>query len=197
MAWISLADPTLIIPFVGQLDNTTFLLLLCCLVAMIPSLFGGGQSDARPTTETDTWYTTQKIAETYEAIEQETAEWRKKAEETAARDSSAVTRLRRAFSRGRREGRYVVQEGVPPKLFKLKDDVVGPIYFELTEVEGGGTVVKTTYSSQIKDRIATFKTRLPLKIPAVPLGDKCPACGKSVLRDFLLCPYCGQQLVRE
>jgi len=84
-----------------------------------------------------------------------------------------------------------------PRLFRLTDAVAGPVYFELTEVEGGGTVVKATYSSSIKRQVAEFKARSPLKIPAVPIGKRCPACGKAVLPEFVLCPYCGEKLMMK
>ena len=76
-------------------------------------------------------------------------------------------------------------------------DRTGPIYFELTDVEGGGTVVKTEYNFSIKSLMARFKAGLPLKIPAAPIGNRCPACGKSVLSEFSLCPYCGEKLIKE
>ena len=71
-------------------------------------------------------------------------------------------------------------------------DRTGPIYFEFTEVEGGGTVVKATYNSNIKARVTRFKAKQPLRIPAVPIGGRCPACGMATLPEFKLCPYCGE-----
>jgi len=73
--------------------------------------------------------------------------------------------------------------------------VVGTLYFELIEVEEGGTTVKASYGSGAKNRIVDFKARSPLKIPRVPIGNNCPSCGKAVLREFTLCPYCGQKLI--
>jgi uncharacterized OB-fold protein len=64
-------------------------------------------------------------------------------------------------------------------------------------VEGGGTVVKATYNSNIKARVTRFKARQPLRIPAVPVGGRCPACGKATLPEFKLCPYCGETLIKE
>jgi len=100
------------------------------------------------------------------------------------------------LSRGRTEERFVAKEAISPRLYRMNDRS-GPIYFELTEVEGGGTVVKTTYNSSIKGRMAKFKAGLPLKIPATPIGNRCPSCGKPVLPEFILCPYCGEKLIRE
>ena len=109
---------------------------------------------------------------------------------------SFTSRLRGAFGGGREEERFLVEESISPRLYRLVD-TSGPIYFELTEVEGGGTVVKTTYNSSIKSRMAKFKAGLPLKIPAAPVGNRCPTCDKPVLPEFNLCPYCGEKLIKE
>jgi len=99
--------------------------------------------------------------------------------------------------RGRQSAeRFVEKENTPPRLLSLTDSS-GSIYFEFTEVEGGGTVVKATYARSIKGRVAKLKTELPLKIPATPVGLKCPSCGKPVLREFNMCPYCGSELIKE
>jgi len=58
-------------------------------------------------------------------------------------------------------------------------------------------VVKATYNSALKGRVAKLKAVLPLKIPATPVGLNCPSCGKPVLREFNLCPYCGSKLIKE
>ena len=177
----------------GGLDILLYLLpLLCCMMAMAQR----GERASSPETVTESWFTTQDIETTYKAIEAETAEWRKKAEERKEKGESLTSKLRGALG-GRRAGeRYVVKETKQPRLFRMAD-MTGPIYFELTEVEGGGTVVKTTYSSLIKSQMAGFKAGLPLKIPATPIGNRCPSCGKPVLPEFTLCPYCGEKLIKE
>ena len=188
----------LIPPMVGQegggFDIIWILLpLLCCVMMM-------SQRGERPQAHeaaTESWYTTQDIGDAYSAIEAETGEWR---EEAAARQKersgSLTSRLRGVLGGGREQERYAVREASPPKLYRM-DDASGPIFFELTEVEGGGTVVKVTYNSAIKSKMAKFKAKLPLKIPAAPIGNRCPSCGKPVLREFKLCPYCGEQLITE
>ena len=88
------------------------------------------------------------------------------------------------------------KEKTPPRLISLSD-ATGPVYFEFTEVEGGGTVVKATYGSALKGRVAKLKATLPLKVPATPIGLSCPSCGKPVLKEFNLCPYCGTELIKE
>lgn len=185
---------------VGQISDVSPYLLpmLCCLLVMIPSLFRrGGESEPGRTTEHDLWFTTQPIEEAYAAIEKETTEWRREAEAMEAKPRSSLTKLRDTLSRQRRGDRYIVEDTVHPTLLKLNDRAVGPLYFELTEVEGGGTVVKATHSSSIKDRVVKFKAQLPLKIPVAPVGYSCPTCGKSVMREFNICPYCGQKLITE
>lgn len=167
--------------------------VICCLLMMTQSR--GEQRAEPPRTEVESWYTTQGIEETYKSIENETAEWRKKAQERAERSSSLLSRLRGGTPKP--EERFVLQETIPPKLFRLSDPIAGPVYFELTEVEGGGTVVKATYGSSIKRQVAEFKARSPLKIPAAPIGNRCTSCGKPVLPEFILCPYCGEKLMTK
>jgi len=159
--------------------------LFCCLFALLLSSL---KPHSTPTIETDIWFTTQNINEVYKTVVEETNNWRRKFKR---KQKSFVYRFRR-----KRE-RFIVEKKIAPRLYKLIDSVFGPIYFELIEVEGGGTVVKATYSSLIKDLIVNFKARQPLKIPATPIGKNCPSCGKPVLRDFILCPYCGQKLIEE
>ncbi|MFB0557892.1 MAG: zinc ribbon domain-containing protein [Candidatus Bathyarchaeia archaeon] len=187
-------------PVVGQdggaLDNIIWILLplLCCIMSM--SQRGGDRQPSRETA-TESWYTIQDMEATFSEIEEETAEWRRQAEERRQETSGSITSKLRGVLGGRRdEERYVVKETTPPRLYRM-DDSTGPIFFELTEVEGGGTVVKTTYSQAIKSRMAKLKARLPLKIPATPIGKRCPACGKPVLPEFSLCPYCGEKLMTE
>ena len=193
----------MITPFVntngegGGLGDLFWMLLplLCCLLMM--SSRGGGESRSESVTVTESWYTTLGIEKTYEEIERETAEWRRQAEERARRRADSFTsRLTGIFRRGQDEERFVVKETKPPRLYRMVD-TSGPIFFELTEVEGGGTVVKATYPSSVKSRMARFKARLPLKIPAAPIGDRCPSCGKPVLPEFILCPYCGEKLIKR
>lgn len=155
-----------------------------------------GKAAPQPESVTETWYTIMNLEEAYKAIENVTSEWRREAEERMKEgEGSLSSRFRRALGGGRAEARFVVKEAIPPRLFRM-DDSSGPIYFELTEVEGGGTVVKATYDTSLKGRIAKFKATQPLKIPAPPISDRCPTCGKPVLKEFNLCPYCGEKLIR-
>ncbi|MEM2127332.1 MAG: zinc ribbon domain-containing protein [Candidatus Bathyarchaeia archaeon] len=184
-------------PFVdqGATDILWLILPLLCCAMMMAQPRGGAAPQRESVTET--WYTVQNIEETFKAIENVTSEWRREAEERMREGGGSFSsRFRRAFGGGKVEARFVVREAVPPRLFRM-DDSSGPIYFELTEVEGGGTVVKATYDSSLKSRIAKFKASQPLRIPAPPISDRCPSCGKPVLKEFNLCPYCGEKLIRE
>jgi hypothetical protein len=189
----------LIPPIVGQegggFDIIWILLpLLCCLMAMGQR---GGERPQAGGTVNESWYTIQDMESTYSAIEEETVEWRRQAEERDKETSGSITaRFRGILGGGKQVERYAVKETVPPRLYSMTDRT-GPIYFELIEVEGGGTVVQATYDQAIKSRMARLKAKLPLKIPAVPIGKRCPTCGKAVLPEFSLCPYCGEKLITE
>lgn len=178
----------------GEIDLLSTLLPIICCVIMIPLLSrsGGGQSAQAPTKESDIWFTTQNIDEAYETINREVDSWRTKADEEDAKPKSFLSRL---TGGGKKGPRYVIKESIAPRLNTIGDPVVGTIYFELIPVEEGGTTVKASFSSAVKKQIVEFKARSPLKIPRVPIGNNCPSCGKAVLQEFTLCPYCGQQLV--
>ena len=147
-------------------------------------------------TVTDMWYTPQGIEETYEAVVGVIEEWRGEEATSESESSGQPPGLLRGLARRRSESRFVEREKDPPRLYRMLDRT-GPIYFEFTEVDGGGTVVKATYNSNIKARVTRFKAKQPLRIPAVPIGGKCPACGKTTLPEFKLCPYCGETLIKE
>lgn len=176
----------------GVLDIIWILLPLVCCVLMGQR----GERPQGPRTTTESWYTIKDIEATYASIEAKATEWRKEAEERKSTSDSLVSKLRGALGMRKDVDRFVEKEANSPRLYRM-DDSTGPIYFELTEVEGGGTVVKTMYSPDIKVQMAKFKADLPLKIPATPIGLRCPACGKPVLSEFRLCPYCGEKLIKE
>jgi len=186
--------PTMMMTIIGQETSGGFdylwllLPLLCCIL-----MFSGQRNKSSPESRImdESFYTAQGIDESFNKIEKEIDQWRvvvqeKKAEGLA---SSIVRRLRGDSARER----FIEKERSVPRLISL-DDISGPIYFEFTEVEGGGTVIKATYSSDLKGRFAKLKSILPLKIPDSPIGLNCPSCGKPVLREFNLCPYCGSKL---
>jgi hypothetical protein len=187
-------------PFVGQegggVDWLMLLLpILVCFLCMGQSQ--GGSAPQKGNTETESWYTPQGIDEAYAAIVAEATEWRRKAEEEASSTSESITsKLRGIMGGGRKQARFEVKEEMAPRLYRMTDRS-GPVYFELTEVEEGGTVVKATYDSSIKARITRFKAEQPLKIPAIPVSKRCQVCSKPVLPEFVVCPYCGEKLHEE
>jgi hypothetical protein len=182
---------------VSQGGNLFDILLIALPFIALYFYFTQGRGEKLPEGETvtDMWYAPQGIEETYEAVLGIIEEWREEAAETEPRSSGQRPGLLRGLARRRSEPRFVEREKDPPRLYRMLDRT-GPIYFEFTEVEGGGTVVKATYNSNIKARVTRFKARQPLRIPAVPLGGRCPTCGKATLPEFNLCPYCGETLIK-
>jgi hypothetical protein len=182
-----------------ETDWLTFLVpILCCALVFIPFIGRRGESQQPPGLMTDFWFTPLKIEETYGAIKKESDEWRSRViKREKERSTSIVSRIRNLGRTPSPETRFRVQQDDVPRLYKLLDKRVGPIYFELTEVESGGTVVKASYGPHAKDRIVNFKAKQPLLIPTAPIGLNCPACGKALHREFNLCPYCGQKLIKE
>lgn len=185
-------------PFTGQEAGGgfdifwLFLPLLCCL--MMTQGRGGDRPQAFETIS-EQWFTTQDIETAFKSTEERTAEWMQEAADTPE-PSSITSKLRSILPGRRNEPRFTVNDSQPPKLHELNDRT-GPIYFEFTEVEDGGTVVKATYNMSLKSQMAKLKASLPLKIPSTPISNNCPACGKPVLREFNMCPYCGENLIKE
>lgn len=183
---------------VGQGTNYFDLFLIALPFIALYFYFTMGRGEKLPEGETviDLWYTPQGIEETYEAALGVIEEWREEEATSESESSGQLPGLLRGLVRRRSEPRFVEREKDPPRLYRMLDRT-GPIYFEFTEVEGGGTVVKATYNSNIKARVTRFKAKQPLRIPSVPIGGRCPACGKATLPEFNLCPYCGETLIKE
>jgi hypothetical protein len=150
------------------------------------ALFRGQGGSSQQTTESDSWYVTYEIQEAYDAIVNETDDWRDRA---AVKSSKS----RLSFLTRRTLQNFVVDQDVSPRLYRLKDGQVGTVSFELIEVEDGGTVIKATYQGKARSLIQNFKAKMPVKI----LGSNvrvCPSCGKDMEPDFKNCPYCGATL---
>jgi hypothetical protein len=180
----------------GSLDILWIILpLILCFMLMGQGRGGGGKGDSTNETVSESWYTPKDNETTYKTIEAAVTEWRKESEEKRETSKGVLSSLGGLLGGGKPMDRFIVKETIPPRLYRLSDST-GPIYFELTEVEGGGSVVKTTFNSGIKNKMAKFKASLPLKIPATPIGNRCPACGKPVLPEFNLCPYCGEKIIK-
>lgn len=151
------------------------------------SLLFRGQSggSSQKTSENDSWYVTYGIQEAYDTIVKEAEAWKEKA---ASRKKGMFS-----FLSGRKPSPFVVEKEVSPRLYRLRDSDVGEISFELTELEGGGTSIKSTYDRNARSLIQDLRARMPGRIPAS--GPKvCPSCGKEMLPDFTTCPYCGTKL---
>ena len=165
--------------------------VICCFLIMgITRSGGSSQND----TVRESWYMEEDINTTFKVVEETTNNWKNEARKNKSSESPWA-RLKGIFSRGSDE-RYVLNISTPPRLLKLNDKY-GPIFFELTEVIGGGTVVNTTYNSLLKTKFANFRASQPVKVPANPVGNRCVACGKPLLPEFNLCPYCGEKVIKE
>jgi hypothetical protein len=150
------------------------------------AFFRGQGGSSQQTTESDSWYVTYEIQEAYDAIVNETDDWRDRA---AVKSSKS----RLSFLTRRTLQNFIVDQAVSPRLYRLKDGQVGTVSFELIEVEDGGTVIKATYQGKARSLIQNFKAKMPVKI----LGSNvrvCPSCGKDMEPDFKNCPYCGATL---
>jgi hypothetical protein len=188
----------MILPLIGQeggggLDLLWWLVpLLCCFLTM--SQREDKTKDMAK--DSETFYTTLNIDESFEAIEAKIDQWKEDEKEKDAEQKGIVSSVRKLIAGGKSAERFTELDKKQPRLYSV-DDVTGALYFEFTEVEGGGTVVKITYNPLLKGRMTRLKSDLPLKIPANPVGLKCPSCGKPILQEFQLCPYCGSELIKE
>ncbi|MCX8176002.1 MAG: zinc ribbon domain-containing protein [Candidatus Bathyarchaeota archaeon] len=160
------------------------LLLLCCL---LPLLFrGGSPRPAEAMREVDVWTTPQKIEDVFDEISKMVENW--KAEVQAKPKKSRLS-----FLGGReKDKRFEVVQSIPPRLLRIFDKGEGETVFELTEIDGGGTSIRVSYHPFARPRIQTFKAKFPAKILTV--WQSCSSCGKPILPDFIVCPYCSQKL---
>ena len=176
----------------GSTDLLSMLLpvMLCCVLL---SLFqrGGGQPET-PRAEFDSWYVNTGIQEAYDAIVKEIDNWRE----------NAITRKKSRFSFFSRKKPmvFVVTSSVPPRLIRISDEKMGQITFELTDTDGYDTAVKATYDSTARTLIQDFKVTMPIKTalptqaPSQPSPKLCPSCGKEMLSEYKVCPFCETKL---
>lgn len=164
------------------------LLLLCCL---LPLLMRQPQSSApQISTEMDIWFTGYTPQEAYDAVIKAVDNIREKAMSVPPKKS------RNPFSRSKGpQPRYVVDQADPPKLYKVNDSADGPLVFEVSEAEGGGTMVKATFTPRTRSMIQTLKTQMPTRkfVAPQPKETLCSACGKPRLPEWVVCPYCGNK----
>ena len=177
----------------GGIELIYWVLPAICL--LITFLQPKGEKTSEKGMLVESWYTPQEISEAYSTIADEMDTWRT-TEETKTPPTSIAARLLNVFKSKSSKERFVLREEVPPRLYRLQD-ATGPLFFELTTVEGGGTVVRTMYNYAVKARMARFRASQPAKIPAIPIGLNCPTCGKPVLQEFVVCPYCTEKLIKE
>jgi hypothetical protein len=151
-------------------------------------LRGMGQRPASGGGETDIWATPQKIREVFDNIGREIKIWR---EEAKSRENKPVF----PFLSKRETERFEVLQTIPPRLLRIFDPREGEIVFELTEIKDNGTSVKVTYNPAAKSRVQTFRAKFPAEVFSE--WKTCSSCGKPVVSDFNLCPYCGGKLREE
>ena len=166
--------------------------LVCCLLTL-------SQREEKPQDSeqvSDIVFTSLQIEEAFKTIENKIELWKIESREKDAEQRGFISSIRKIIGGGSQIERFSDYDRQPPRLYSL-NDVTGSIYFEFTEVEGGGTVMKITYNPLLRARMTRLKSELPLKIPATPIGLRCQSCGKPVLNEFNLCPYCGTALIKE
>lgn len=176
----------------GTTDILTLLLplMLCC---MLPSLFqrGGGSQQEPQKAEFDSWYISSGIQGAYDTVVKEVDGWR---ENSLSRKKSMFSFLSR-----KKPKNFVVTNTVAPRLLRVNDDKVGPITFELTDMDGGNTSIKATYDAAARTLIQNFKAKIPIKVAlstpvSVAAPKVCPSCGKEMLSDYKVCPFCETKL---
>ena len=168
----------------GGFDFFSLLLpiMACCMLTTMLRRPSGGASQE---TQTDEWYVTTGIQETYDTIIKEVDQWR---ENAANRKSKG---LLSNLSRKKTSPFNIITEE-PPRLFRVDDDEVGETTFELTDIDENNTYVKVTYEAKLRSLLQDFKVKLPLTMKTAP--KVCPSCGKETMPDFKVCPYCETKL---
>jgi hypothetical protein len=146
---------------------------------------GQGSAASGTTAESDVWFTSYKPDEAFELVKKEIDNWRQQSLET-------YKPPRFSLSKAPKE-RFTVTQSLPPRLYRVSDPIEGETAFEFTETEIGGTAVRVNFNASSRSRVQTFRAALPIKTPYAA-GIPCNACGRPVLPDFVVCPYCGQKL---
>ena len=171
---------------IGDISQFLPLLLLCCMLPML--MRGQGSQSEGVSTEMDIWFTGYTNQEAYDTVVKATDEFREKAEAEAKTRKSRLPSLRR----GKRE-RYTVDQTIPPHLHKISDRDAGPMQFEFSDAEGGGTQVKATFTARTKAFVQGLKAQMPTRKLLVPTATVCPSCGKQRQPEWQTCPYCGSK----
>lgn len=139
------------------------LLIACCVV---PGFMEGRSSPTYGSWETDSWFVTYDIQKAYDTIVKEVEDWR----ETAVLKRPTEKKSRFSFLEKKKNPIiFAVDNEVSPRLYRLKDDVVGEISFELSEAIGGGASIKATYHGISRPMIQDFKAKMPIKTPLMKI----------------------------
>lgn len=169
----------------GGLEQLLPMLLLCC---MIP-LFMGRRGDSEGqmiSTQMDIWFTDYTNQEAFDTITKATDELREKAMAEAAAKKSRFSFLRR----GKKE-RYTVDQDVSPHVYRVADGNDGPMNFEISAAEGGGTQVKATFTPRTRNFVQGLKTNMPPRKLVAANVTVCPTCGRPKQPEWQVCPYDG------
>ena len=147
----------MILPLIGQdgggIDLIWWLIpVLCCILTITQR---EDKTRDMPK-DNETFYTTTSIEDSYAAILDKVAEWREDEKTKGTEQKGIVAVLRKLLAGRGKVERFTDLDTISPRLYSV-DDITGPLYFELTEVEGGGTVVKITYNPLLKGRMSRLK----------------------------------------
>lgn len=165
--------------------DLTSLLLPLALCCMLPMLFQRPKGGTEQAAESDSWYFGGGIQEAYDTIVKEVDEWRAKSMSRKQGMFSSLT--------GKKRKAFTVVKEAPPRLLRVNDEEVGETAFELTEVDTSSTFVKATYDPKARALIQDFKAKIPIQVQA-SAPNVCPSCGKEMLPEFKICPYCETKL---
>ena len=169
-------------PLIGEggFDILSLILLLgmCCLA---PSLLRTPSRAPRDITRSDTWSVTSEIQETYDQIVKEVDDWQ-------AKGLLNPPKSRFSFLSRNKGSNFIEDEVRPPRLYRLTDQQMGGLSFELAEIVDGGTFVTATYNSKLASLMQDLKAKM------LASSNACPSCGKEMMPGFKSCPYCSNKL---
>jgi uncharacterized membrane protein len=146
-----------------QTGFESFLFIIPIVICLLLSFTRRGPDSRGGPLETETWYTQGDMARVYQMIREHTQEWMK-AEVQVKQNRVSI------FGGSTPSNVYKIMDENEPRLLKLHSAREGPITFELTEVQGGGTNVKTSHGVGAAARIQSLKAQLPLVVHGMKAG---------------------------